>query len=310
MTSGAKRPPGQAELAFDGPVLVNPAPATHLGSHGLAASLSAWAPANWPVAADWRTLVDHFFSSSVGRQLGHFVDQRLTQGAVVYPPTPLRALEITSLAAVRVVILGQDPYHGPNQAEGLAFSVSPGVRPPPSLRNVFKEIARDPVLLRMRSASSVASAAPGAPFRARAADALAMAQGSGSLSRWAQQGVLLINTCFTVEQGQPGSHARRGWEVLTDAIVRAVAARPGPVVFLLWGAHAQAKQALIASAGACHQTGHLVLTANHPSPLSAQRPPKPFIGCGHFSQANEFLLQKGQMPVEWEHSISASLPST
>jgi len=140
----------------------------------------------------------------------------VAQGAVVYPPQPLRALELTPLAAVRVVILGQDPYHGPGQAEGLAFSVAPGVRTPPSLRNILQEVRRD-----------TGGAEPS----------------DGSLVRWAQQGVLLLNTCLTVSDGAPGSHARQGWETLTDAVVAAVARQPGTVVFMLWGAHAQAKRA-------------------------------------------------------------------
>jgi uracil-DNA glycosylase len=241
------------------------------------ARLRAWAPAQWPVASDWLPVVNDFLSSDAGQQLGRFVQERLAQGAVVYPPSPFRALEITALADVRVVILGQDPYHGPGQAEGLGFSVAPGVQPPPSLRNIFKEIARDPAVPRPS----------------------AVASGCGSLLAWARQGVLLINASLTVEQGQPGSHAGRGWEVLTDALVRAVASRPGPVVFMLWGAHAQAKQALIAAAGANRQVAHLVLTANHPSPLSALRPPKPFIGCGHFSRANMFLQQQGRPVIAW-----------
>lgn len=275
MTSGAKVQPGQTELAFDRPVFGSPAPPA--GGAAPEGSLSVWAPAQWPVAPDWRPLVDRFLASDAGRQLGHFVAERLAQGAVVYPPAPLRALEVTPLHAVRVVILGQDPYHGPGQAEGLAFSVAPGVKPPPSLRNIFKEIARD-------------SALPPASV---------VVAGSGSLLGWAQQGVLLINACLTVEQGQPGCHAGQGWEVLTDAIVGAVAARPGPVVFMLWGAHAQAKQALIAAVGAQQQAEHLVLTSNHPSPLSALRPPAPFIGCGHFSQANRFLQQQGESAIAW-----------
>ena len=201
-------------------------------------------------------------------------------GAVIYPPQPFRALALTPLARVRVVILGQDPYHGPGQAQGLAFSVAPGVKLPPSLRNIFKEIARDPVL--------ESSALP--------------ASGDGSLVRWAQQGVLLLNTCLTVEESRPASHAQRGWEVLTDAIVRAVALNENPVVFMLWGAHAQSKQGLIAASAANvgrAETAHLVLTANHPSPLSAMRPPKPFLGCGHFGLANAFLRRHGCLPIAW-----------
>lgn len=180
-------------------------------------------------------------------------------------PEPLRALALTDAPAVRVVILGQDPYHGRGQAEGLAFSVAPGVRLPPSLRNIFKELQRD----------------LGQPLPA-------FPQPGGSLVRWAQNGVLLLNTCLTVEEGQPASHAGKGWEVLTDAIIRQVAEQGQPTVFMLWGSHAQAKQRLIPA-----DRGHLVLTSNHPSPLSALRPPQPFIGNGHFSAARAFRQQHG-----------------
>lgn len=237
--------------------------------------LTEWAPARWPVAADWRPVLDQFLASDTARQLGCYMQARLASGAIIYPPQPFRALALTPLTQVKVVILGQDPYHGPGQAEGLAFSVAPGVKLPPSLRNMFKEIARDPLLR---------------------ADARPVPT-DGSLVRWAQQGVLLLNTCLTVEAGQPASHAQRGWEVLTDAIVKAVAGQAKPVVFLLWGAHAQAKQRLIAVGGA--PVGHLVLAANHPSPLSALRPPTPFLGCGHFGLANAFLQQHGVSPIAW-----------
>lgn len=213
-------------------------------------------PSNWPVAAGWREVVDAFFDGSEGRGLLDFLKQRLAGGAVVYPPQPLRALYLTPPESVRVVILGQDPYHGPGQAEGLAFSVAPGVGVPPSLRNIFKELQRD-----------LATALP--PFP----------NPGGSLVRWAEQGVLLLNTCLTVEAGRPASHAKRGWESLTDALIRQVSRSSRPVVFMLWGAHAQSKQGLI-DAGR-----HPILMANHPSPLSALRPPLPFIGCGHFSAA-------------------------
>lgn len=230
--------------------------------------LEAWDPAAWPVAAGWKPLVDAFFATPQAVQLGRFASARLAQGAVVFPPQPLRALELTPLERVKVVVLGQDPYHGAGQAHGLAFSVQENVRIPPSLRNIFKELARDPAL-------QVAPAA------------------SGSLERWAAQGVLLLNTCLTVEEGLPASHAKQGWEGLTDAIIREVGNRSAPAVFLLWGAHAQAKQALIDPAR------HLVLTANHPSPLSALRAPQPFIGCGHFSRANAWLHEQGIKAVQW-----------
>ena len=159
-----------------------------------------------------------------------------------------------------MVILGQDPYHGRGQAEGLAFSVAPGVACPPSLRNIFKEMQRD-----------LGEAPPTFPVP------------GGSLVRWADQGTLLLNTCLTVEEGRPASHARQGWETLTDAVISHVSTHARRAVFMLWGAHAQSKRSLI------DQTKHLVLRANHPSPLSAMRPPIPFVGCGHFSKAKAWL---------------------
>ena len=218
--------------------------------------LVACDPVAWPVAAGWQPLVDGFFASAAGVKLQAFLGERLTAGATIFPPQPLRALALTPPEQVRVVILGQDPYHGRGQAEGLAFSVAPGVAIPPSLRNIFKELQRD-----------LGTAPP--PFP----------QPGGSLVKWARNGVLLLNTCLTVEEAQPTSHAGRGWEVLTDAVIRHVSDVAQPTVFMLWGAHAQSKRPLIDA------QRHKVLAANHPSPLSAQRPPVPFIGCGHFSQA-------------------------
>lgn len=222
-------------------------------------------PADWLVAPGWQPLVDGFFASARGQALLGFLQSRLDAGAVIFPPRPLRALELTPPDAVRVVILGQDPYHGRGQAEGLAFSVAPGVQLPPSLRNIFKEIQRD-----------LGTAPPAWP------------EPGGSLVKWAQNGVLLLNTGLTVEEGQPASHAGKGWEQLTDAVIRQVAEGPRPVVFMLWGAHAQGKRALIPA-----DRGHLVLMSNHPSPLSALRPPVPFIGNGHFGKAREFRAQHG-----------------
>lgn len=218
-------------------------------------------PAQWPIHDGWKPITEHFFESAQGQALLAFLGHRLQAGAVIFPPTPLKALELTAPQSVRTVILGQDPYHGRGQAQGLAFSVAQGMRLPPSLRNIFKEIERD-------------LGQPAPPFPAP----------GGDLTHWAQHGALLLNTCLTVEEGQPASHAGKGWEVLTDAIIAHVAQHSlQPVVFMLWGAHAQSKQKLIAP-----DKGHLVLTANHPSPLSALRPPKPFIGCGHFSAAKAF----------------------
>ncbi|HSW07759.1 uracil-DNA glycosylase [Aquabacterium sp.] len=216
---------------------------------------------------DWRPVVDAWRHTAAGQRLLAFVEARRQAGAVIYPAQVLRALALTPRSAVRVVILGQDPYHGAGQAEGLAFSVPAGVRLPPSLRNMMVELARD----------------------------LGVERGqSGHLGGWAQQGVLLLNTSLTVEDGQPASHARQGWEALTDHLIEATANDPGAKVYLLWGAHAQAKAALIEAAG----TGrHKVLRANHPSPLSARRPPLPFIGCGHFGQANAFLAAQPDTAV-------------
>ena len=216
-------------------------------------------PADWPVAPGWRPTTEAFFESPTGRKLLDFLQGRLAEGAVIFPPQPLRALELTPPKEVRVVILGQDPYHGRGQAEGLAFSVAPGVALPPSLRNIFKELQRD-----------LGTPPPAFPVP------------GGSLVKWATHGVLLLNTCLTVEESLPASHAGKGWEVLTDTLIRQVSDGDHPVVFMLWGAHAQSKRALI------DVKRHKVLVANHPSPLSALRPPLPFIGCGHFSQAREW----------------------
>ena len=222
-------------------------------------------PGDWRVAPGWQGAVDAYFVSATGQQLLGYLQQRLAAGAVIFPPQPLRALELTAPEDVRVVILGQDPYHGRGQAEGLAFSVAPGVRLPPSLLNIFKEMQRD-------------LGVPFPPFP----------QPGGSLVKWAHNGVLLLNTCLTVEEGQAASHSKRGGEVLTDAVIRQVAEQGKPTVFMLWGSHAQSKRVLIPAG-----RGHLVLMSNHPSPLSALRPPVPFIGNGHFSQARDFRQQHG-----------------
>ena len=246
--------------------------------------LTAWAPEEWAVHPEWQPVLDAFWRSADGLALANFVRGRLASGAVVYPAHPLWALLLTPLSQVRVVILGQDPYHGPQQAQGLSFSVAPGVKLPPSLRNIFKELQRD----------------LNQPMPA-----------SGSLEAWARRGVLLLNTSLTVEDGLPASHAKRGWEVLTDALLAEVARTAPACVYLLWGAHAQAKADMLAlqtrqlapsflglSDAASAMREALVLKANHPSPLSALRPPHPFIGCGHFSQAKAWLGQRGTA-LDW-----------
>ena len=233
--------------------------------------LTAWAPQDWGVDPSWQGVLAPFWQSPTGWALKDWMSARLLRGAVIYPPNPLRALALTSLVSTRVVILGQDPYHGPGQAHGLSFSVEPGVRIPPSLRNIFKELQRD----------------LGLPPPAQ-----------GSLQAWAERGVLLLNTCLTVEEGQAGSHAGQGWEVLTDALVETVAAHSPVCVYLLWGARAQSKAGLIEAAARQAGREALVLCANHPSPLSATRAPVPFIGCGHFSTARDWLAVRG-VAFDW-----------
>jgi uracil-DNA glycosylase len=236
----------------------------------MVASLKAPLASHFDVLpAAWRRVARSFIDSPAFAALCAGVDARITAGATVFPATPFAALQATLPEKVRVVILGQDPYHGVNngiaQAHGLAFSVPPGVRPPPSLRNIFKELERE-----------FGSLMPT----------------SGDLTRWAAQGVLLLNAVLTVEARKPASHARMGWELLTDQIIAHVGASSTPTVFMLWGGFAQKKAALIGPQ-------HLVLKANHPSPLSALRPPVPFVGCGHFAQANQFLQQKQRTPIAW-----------
>ncbi|MEJ8304314.1 uracil-DNA glycosylase [Saccharibacillus sacchari] len=184
----------------------------------------------------------------------------------VYPPEPLlfQALKLTPFAAVKAVILGQDPYHGPGQAHGLSFSVLPGVRIPPSLRNMYKELASD--------------------LGIEAPD-------HGYLIHWAEQGVLLLNTVLTVQEGKAASHQKLGWQRFTDAVIRAVGEREQPAVFILWGAHAQKKEALIDA------ERHAVLKSVHPSPLSARGG---FFGSKPYSQSNDYLNSHGIQPINWE----------
>lgn len=219
------------------------------------------------VPDDWRGITDAFTASAPGAALIDRVEQARQAGVVIYPGEVFAALRLTRRTQVRVVILGQDPYHGPGQAHGLAFSVLPGVKVPPSLRNIYKELQRDLAIV------------PPA---------------HGCLQPWAAQGVLLLNTTLTVEAEHPASHAAWGWESLTDALIEAVAADASRKVFMLWGAHAQRKRALIEAQSA----GHLVLCSNHPSPLSASRGPLPFIGCGHFRAASDYWAAQG-VTLDW-----------
>lgn len=215
----------------------------------------------------WADIVARAVPAARLDALAAFVAAEERLGAV-YPPAAVRfrALALTHPEAVRVVVLGQDPYHGPGQAHGLAFSVPVGVRPPPSLANIYKELATD----------------LGVPR-----------PGHGCLDAWARQGVLLLNTVLTVASGRAGSHAGRGWEAVTDAIVAHVAAGPRPVAFLLWGGHAQAKADAVP---ALADPRHLVLRSVHPSPLSARRG---FFGSRPFSRINAFLEAHCDAPIDW-----------
>lgn len=228
-----------------------------------------------PVPESWRPALSEVLTGSQARRLGAFLHAEEAAGKIIYPPRGERftALALTLLEEVKVVILGQDPYHGPGQAHGLAFSVPDAVRVPPSLVNIFKELESD----------------LGLPRPAH-----------GNMTRWAQQGVLLLNSVLTVEDGKPASHARKGWEPITDAIVAAVAAKPEPCVFMLWGNHARGKVAAIAGLGPA--TPHLLLTAPHPSPLSAH---SGWFGSRHFSAANAFLEQHGRGMINWSLQGSA-----
>lgn len=215
--------------------------------------------------SSWLEPLSTEFAEGYMAELKSFLVAEREQGKRIFPKGSewFRALDLTPLDQVRVVILGQDPYHGMGQAHGLCFSVQPGVQPPPSLVNIFKELESD---LGIRPARH------------------------GFLEHWAKQGVLLLNSVLTVEMGRAASHRDRGWERFTDAIIRQVAERPDPVVFMLWGSYAQKKAAFVDT------SRHLVLKAPHPSPLSAH---SGFFGCGHFSKANAFLDSRGLKPIDW-----------
>ncbi|WJY19757.1 uracil-DNA glycosylase [Alteriqipengyuania flavescens] len=221
-----------------------------------------------PVPPAWRAILEPVLASPQARALGGWLQAEEAAGKAIYPPRGqrLRALELTAPEDAKVVILGQDPYHGPGQAMGLSFSVPEGVRIPPSLRNIYTELESDLGIDR--------------PDR-------------GDLTRWAQRGVLLLNNTLTVEDGKAGSHAGRGWDAITDACVAAVAAQDTPSVFILWGSHAQKKAARIPGLS---DGRHLVIENPHPSPLSARRG---FFGSRPFSRANAFLDAKGRGGIDW-----------
>ncbi|MGL4206295.1 MAG: uracil-DNA glycosylase [Aeromonadaceae bacterium] len=217
--------------------------------------------------ATWTDVIGEEKEQEYFKQTLTFVRQAREAGQVIYPPAAdvFNAFKYTEFEQVKVVILGQDPYHGPNQAHGLCFSVQPGVKVPPSLVNIYKELARD---------------IPGFAI-----------PNHGYLVSWAEQGVLLLNTVLTVAAGQAHSHANLGWERFTDQVIARLNSERQGIVFLLWGSHAQKKGAFI------DRTRHHVLTAPHPSPLSAHRG---FLGCGHFSQTNRLLIEQGMAPINWQ----------
>jgi len=221
------------------------------------------------VPDSWRPALDPALALPASRRLGGWLRAEEQRGRTIYPPRGmrLRALELTPLDEVKVVILGQDPYHGPGQAHGLCFSVPDGVQVPPSLLNIYKELESDLGIAR---------------------------RPSGNLERWARQGVLLLNNALTVEAGKAGSHAGRGWDAITDAAVTAVAEREVPSVFILWGSHARKKAANVQQLA--NGGSHLILTSAHPSPLSAHAG---FFGSRPFSKANAFLEVNGRGPIDW-----------
>ncbi|MEE4278037.1 MAG: uracil-DNA glycosylase [Halieaceae bacterium] len=215
--------------------------------------------------ADWLALLQEEFSAAYMRELALFLRERKRAGAELFPPSPqiFAAFDATPPQAVKAVILGQDPYHGPRQAHGLCFSVNPGIQVPPSLANIFRELEAD----------------LGLP-----------PPDHGCLLPWAKRGVLLLNSVLTVERGEAGAHQGRGWERFTDRVIECLAQADEPVVFMLWGAQAQRKGQRIDGAR------HCILRAPHPSPLSAHRG---FLGCGHFSAANRWLESVGRSPIDW-----------
>lgn len=223
------------------------------------------APREIKLVPSWKERLADEFSKPYVQQLREFLKRRKKAGVTIYPPGDLifNALNSTPFEAVQVIILGQDPYHGPGQAHGLCFSVPDGVALPPSLQNIYREIRADPGI---------------------------EPPNSGNLQHWAEQGVLLLNAVLTVEKGSPGSHQGKGWERFTDRVVAELNGGRESLVFMLWGSYAQKKGSFI------DRNRHLVLTAPHPSPLSAHRG---FLGCRHFSKTNEWLARHGRAPIEW-----------
>ena len=222
-------------------------------------------------APTWGDIFEHEADKPYFRELVAEIERQRSSGVEVDPKSAdvFKAFELTPFDSIRVVIIGQDPYHGAGQAHGLCFSVEPPTPPPPSLQNIFNELKRDPKVNRKLEVSSIRT---------------------GSLRGWAEQGVLLLNAVLTVKAHEAGSHAGMGWERFTDYIIERINAEHFGVVFLLWGAYARKKASVV------DRSRNLVLEAPHPSPLSAYRG---FIGCGHFSQANDYLIKTGNQGIDW-----------
>jgi len=225
-----------------------------------------------PLPDSWNAYLGEEFSAPYMQKLRGFLAEEKAAHKVIYPHSShwFRAFELTPLDQVKVVILGQDPYHGPHQAHGLCFSVRPGVPTPPSLQNIYKELATDVATTPVNH---------------------------GFLESWAEQGVMLLNSVLTVEQGNAGSHRNRGWETFTDRAIQVINEQCDGVVFLLWGSYAQKKASFV------DRNKHLVLHAPHPSPLSAHRG---FFGTRHFSQANTFLEKRGLESIQWQLPVSVA----
>lgn len=223
-----------------------------------------------PTEISWRDILRPEFDKPYFKELMQFVEKERSSNIPIYPPHEdvFNAFKKTPFSKVKAVIVGQDPYHGPGQAHGLSFSVQKGIRPPPSLQNIFKELHAD----------------LGVPI-----------PNHGCLESWADQGIMLLNASLTVRQSAPMSHAGKGWETFTDAAIAQLCQRQEPVIFVLWGKFAQDKCRNILTA--IHSTRHLVLTAAHPSPFSAH---SGFFGCKHFSKINDFLVSNGSEPIKWE----------
>ncbi len=212
----------------------------------------------------WKKILQDEFDKPYFAEISHFLKTEKSQGKIIYPPGPqiFNAFDKTPFDKVKVVLLGQDPYHGPGQAMGLSFSVPDGIKPPPSLINIFKELSKD----------------VGIPIPK-----------TGNLTKWAEQGVLLLNASLTVRVNEPNSHAKIGWHNFTDAVIQKISEHKKNIVFLLWGAFARQKQVFI------DPNKHLILQSAHPSPFSVEK----FFGCSHFSKTNNYLVYNGIDPINW-----------